>query len=76
MLIQSLLAGGSMVLSLFPVFRFLRSQSAKTETQKKMKFGCLLFIVHRSSLLDLRDPFFRLDIDQAALLTLLPIQPA
>jgi hypothetical protein len=60
----------------FLVFRVLRSQSAKPETQKQMKFGGLLFIVHRSSPLDLRDPVFRLDTDQAALLTLLPIQPA
>jgi hypothetical protein len=31
---------GSMVLAILSVFHFLRSQSAKNETQKKMKYRC------------------------------------
>src|SRR6266545_6613337 len=35
-----LFACGSMVLAIVSVFRFLRSASAKNETQKKMKYRC------------------------------------
>ena len=78
MLIQkpfSLPQHGTFSFSCVSVFALTERKNRNTKRRNSVAC-CSSFIVLRSSLLDLRDAVFRLDIEQAVLFMLLPIQPA